>query len=96
MAEEIELTTDNPYANGSIIEYDDGTLSLEREIKVYPKQPGDKYEWTKEGDTLTNLAGKYYNNSKYWHVLADANEELQDLIFDLPPGIYYRIPSIEL
>lgn len=69
----LELTEDDLYANGTIIEYDDGTMVLERPITSYTPQIGDSYYEVQQGDEWDILAYLQYTNSKLWHLLANSN-----------------------
>lgn len=92
---EIELTTDSPYAEGEIIEYEDGTMSLDRPEDDYiEKTAGDVMYTIVRGDTLSNISGARYGSSKLWHIIARANPDLEDF-FTLIPGTDIRIPDPE-
>lgn len=94
MEDTLQLNIENPYAEGFIINYSDGTSSLERDTDdTYTTQPGDKYHTVVDGDDLTLLAGKFYNNSQLWHIIAKANPQIDD-IFYLPIGQDIIIPKI--
>lgn len=46
-----------------------------------------------QGDTLSALAHKYYNNSQLWWVFLDANKYEVTGVFDVKPGIQLIVPS---
>lgn len=69
----IELQEDDLYANGGIIEFEDGTLSLERGIPEYTPSIGDDFYEPQFQDDFDTLAFAKYQNSKLWHRIADAN-----------------------
>lgn len=75
----ISLSTSNLYANGRIIVFADGTMKLIRDRIVYSPSEGDDYYTVKINDTLTGIAYKFFKNkvllpSRYWWVIADANQ----------------------
>lgn len=92
MEQELDLTRNNPYASGYIINYDDETQELQTDLPIYEDDIQDKFESFNEGDTLQNLAGKWYSDSKLWHVLYHANLDVIDDPLNLPVGAIYRIP----
>lgn len=74
----IRLRDDNPYANGRINAYADGTAELDRDFPEYNGGEGDQYYTVKIGDELDEIAYRYYKNKlenaqRYWYVLADVN-----------------------
>lgn len=92
---EIEISSDSPYVEGTITEYEDGTMTLDRDAsKEIPQEAGDKLYTIVEGDTFDNLAGREYGNSKLWHVIARANPLIFNF-FNLVPGTDIRIPNPE-
>lgn len=96
MVEDLELNDTNPYAGGYIEEYEDGTYSLERDVPdTYTPKPGDLFITVVHGMTLSDLAGEHYNDSQLWHVIANANPQLEDY-FNLPDGMDLIIPSPSL
>lgn len=90
--EDLSLRTNNPYSIGVIFSYDEGDFSLEREPINPPKSIGDQYHPVVDGDTLSTLAYKYYQDSKYWWVIADVN--VLDWTFELEVGTILMIPDI--
>ena len=53
----------------------------------------DRYIISREGDRLDLLAVEFYQDSRMWWILAEANE-LGKGTFAVPPGIQLRIPTI--
>lgn len=89
---ELELTQDNPYARGFIVDYGDSTFTLETNPVTYPVEIGDEYYVVIEGDTLDTIAFEKYESSKLWHVIFDANGLINP--FDtLELGRTLRIPN---
>ena len=58
----------------------------------FPKQESDLYIISREGDRLDLLANEFYEDPRYWWVLAEANPKLGKGTFDVPPGVQLRIP----
>lgn len=88
-----ELRNNNPYSSGILIEYLNGDLSLERDVKIYEEEEGDRYHIVVQEDTLSKLAYRYYRDSKLWHMINDANEIFNP--FELTLGDTLRVPVIE-
>ena len=57
-----------------------------------PKTYDDKYIFTREGDRLDTLAYELYNDTRYWVLLATANNLGKGSLV-VPPGIQLRLPS---
>lgn len=87
-----ETKPDNPYTYGSIILYDDGDVGIESEVLDVPPSSSDQFYLTLEGDTLSNIAYRFYSNSKYHFIIAMANEI--DFTFEILSGTRLRIPDI--
>lgn len=85
--------------NAYIITYDkDRQSSLERVKNVYLiKSNEDKIHTVIESERLDTISYKYYGNSKYWWVLADANDLKDTLInpFELKSGSNLLIPNLQ-
>lgn len=74
----IEVEASNPYANGRVIELEDGRKKLVRDKLKITAQPGDDFYEVKANDRLERIAylkwsNKVANAMNYWFVLADAN-----------------------
>tara|TARA_R110001592_G_scaffold130634_2_gene343893 strand:- start:2730 stop:3026 length:297 start_codon:yes stop_codon:yes gene_type:complete len=57
----------------------------------FPKRPTDLYIITREQDRLDLLSNQFYEDPRYWWVLAKANN-LGKGTFDITAGIQLRIP----
>lgn len=77
----INLRINNPYARGIIFSFSGGDKFLRRDKIEYSPAPTDNLHLVRTDDTLSNLAYKYYGDSKYWWIIADANS-IHD-VFDL-------------
>lgn len=90
---EIKLTSDNLYAGGTVIDYGDGTFTLEPSKELIVPQLDDETYIVKDGDTLDDIANRTYGNSKLWHILAKANQ-IDDAFSAIRSGLILRIPNI--
>lgn len=91
----LELLESNPYANGKINVFDDGSQELERDMLDIKPAVGDKWHVVSSGDNCDKLADKYYSSIRpdaaaYWWVIADANEDIDNPL-DLSDIIGQRI-----
>ena len=57
----------------------------------FPKLPTDLYIISREQDRLDSLANEFYEDPRYWWVIAKANN-LGKGTLDVPMGIQLRIP----
>lgn len=90
----ILLKSNNPYSTGSILRFEDGTPPLleRKEIEYVPSTEDSLYTLT-EGETLTDVAGKFYGDSKLYWVIAMANGI--DNPLDLSESLDLIIPPFE-
>ena len=56
-----------------------------------PKQQSDLYIISREGDRLDLLANEFYEDPRYWWVLAEANNVGKGTMI-VPSGLQLRIP----
>lgn len=87
------LRRNNPYSIGTIINYSDGTQSLERSSLAYVATPNDKLHLVRDFDTLPDVAHLYYKDSKWWWVLMDINNIENPFL--LQPGQNIIIPDLD-
>lgn len=91
------VETTSPYANGYIIEYDNGTQTLERDedpTQFYNTAAGGSYYTTKQGEELDELAQRFYGDFKQWHIIYASNiNNIDDPIEPLPNGLVLYIPN---
>ena len=87
--------TENLYDRGYLIDYGDGELVLYRSQISYQQAAHDIYHPISEGETLYQIARKYYRSSSMWFFIADVNDNIED-IFDLPVGDLLVIPNVSL
>ena len=90
----IDIPVNCPYGNGIIIDFGDGTLSLQMTGFVYTPTLRDPYYTLVDGDTLSNLANDNYGDSKWWFVLAIANNIINPFL--LITGTTIVIPDLEV
>lgn len=80
----------SPYEDSYIIKYPNGDISLERNIS---SSPLDYIIHTVlEGETIQNIAFKYYGDSGMWGVIADVNDILNPFE-ELYSGMELIIPN---
>lgn len=84
----------SPYDSAIIVEYQDGSISLEP-IKEEVTPTEDDLNYTvKEGDTLQGIASVYYKDSGLWYIIALANDIQNPFdINEFYPGQLIRIPQ---
>lgn len=84
---------------GYVVKYsEEGEYSINRLKNLYRKKSNkDKVHIVIDGERLDTIAYKYYGNSKYWWVLADANDIKDTLInpFVLDSGTKLLIPDLD-
>lgn len=90
----LKLRINNPYALGVAYQYPEGPPSLEREVLDIPASYEEGSYTVKDEDDLTLIAYEKYRDSKYWWVIADANQIINP--FDLTTGSILRIPPLDL
>lgn len=86
------LTGASPYENAYALRYDNGDYSLETNPPTVAYSPNDKQHTVKEGETLQNIAFRYYGDSGKWYLIAEANTILNPFK-ELVGGRILRIPS---
>lgn len=86
------LVGDSPYKNAYALNYGDGDYSLEATIPSVPSSSNDIQHTVKDGETLQNIAFRYYGDSGKWYIIAEANGILNPFK-ELESGTLIRIPS---
>lgn len=82
----------SPYNNAYALKYNDGDYSLEAKPLVVPESPNDIQHTVKDGETLQNIAFRYYGDSGKWYIIAEANKILNPFK-ELEMGTLIRIPT---
>ena len=87
------ISTLDPYGNGSIIEFNDGTgdVLVERDEYRMPSLTPQAVHTVVPGDTLQSIAYQYYGDSGYWMAIADINN-IPFEFRDLDEGMQIIIP----
>jgi hypothetical protein len=95
------LSINNPYANGRVIVFADGSTKLVRDIVQYTPTEPDDYHTVKINDRITAIANFFYQGkvllpSHHWWIIADANRKLIRNPLDLShlKGKQLVIPNI--
>lgn len=91
----IKLRANNPYSIGVVVRYKDGSSSLHRTRVTYVESKRDKIHVANDDEDLTQIAYKYYGDSKLWWLIADANN-LIDPFVPLANGRNLIIPDKDL
>ena len=58
----------------------------------FPKRSTDLYIISRELDRLDQLSNEFYEDPRYWWILAEANPQLGKGTLLVPSGIQLRIP----
>lgn len=82
----------SPYNNAYALKYNDGDYSLEAKPPIVPESPKDIQHTVKDGETLQNIAFRYYGDSGKWYIIAEANKILNPFK-ELEMGNLIRIPT---
>lgn len=82
----------SPYNNAYALKYNDGGYSLEAKPPIVPESPNDIQHTVKDGETLQNIAFRYYGDSGKWYIIAEANKILNPFK-ELEMGNLIRIPT---
>ena len=83
----------SPYNNAYALKYNDGDYSLEAKPPIVPESPNNDIQHTvKDGETLQNIAFRYYGDSGKWYIIAEANKILNPFK-ELEMGTLIRIPT---
>lgn len=69
-----------------------GDYSLEAKPPIVPESPNDIQHTVKDGETLQNIAFRYYGDSGKWYIIAEANKILNPFK-ELEMGTLIRIPT---
>lgn len=78
------ITGRSPYDDAYIIKFPNGDLALERNKADIPSN--HVIHTVLEGETIQSIAFRYYGDSGFWGVIADANDILnpfEDLHADM-------------
>lgn len=95
----ISLPEGNLYTNGKAIQFDNEEQLLVRDLIDYQPTERDKYITIQGDDELTLIAYVAYsgiikNASKYWWIIADANNVINPLDLTERAGDEFVIPEI--
>jgi|SRR6478609_2552160 len=95
MATTLNLSTNNIYARGYIIELEDDQEILKREkISYDPLANKDKVHIVRDGDRIWDIAEDRYGDGKLWYIIADANSLVNP--FELETNTSLIIPSKDI
>ncbi len=57
-----------------------------------PTQDSDRFIFSREGDRLDSIANEFYQDPRFWWVIAEANPGLGHGTLNVSPGRQLRIP----
>lgn len=89
----IKVRTNNPFITGYLNEFSDNTPLLLRKQLEYVPSPKDQFYVIQMGLDLTDIAYRFYGDSKYWFVLVDINNIINP--FELVVGDTLIIPDLD-
>lgn len=81
----------SPYNNAYALNYGDGDYSLEAPVVSVPSSSNDIQHTVKDGETLQNIAYRYYGDSGKWYLIAEVNGILNPFK-EVESGTLIRIP----
>lgn len=95
----LELRKNNLYSNGGVYSLTGNEELLLREIIPFKGTVTDQYHTVVQGDRLDLIAWKYYRDlvedaSKYWWLIADANNIIHPLDLSDYVGKELLIPNL--
>lgn len=82
---------DNPYINSYRIGYSEGDVSLERHEPEFNHTIKAKTHTVLQGETIQNIANKYYKDSGSWYLITEYNN-IMDPFNELEEGLMILIP----
>lgn len=80
------------YDKAYIVHYPEGDSSLERNIPVVNHSSSDIIHVVKEGETLQNIAFRYWKDSSKWYIIAEANN-IMNPFTELVTNMHLKIPA---
>jgi len=83
------------YDRGYFVTFSNGDEALYRTPMNYIFGIGDTFHVIQEDDDLLKIAQKYFGNQYLWYLIADANNNIED-IFDLTINETLIIPNISV
>ena len=86
----IRLRKDNPFSTGVVTSYATGNPVLKRKPIIYMGSELDELYVVKNNDNLFSIARDKYQNSRWWWLIADANNLINPL--ELQIGQILLIP----
>lgn len=85
----------NPYLDGRIIQFDDGSVELERSETNYIVNGDERIHTVQPDETYQSIAFQYYGDSGYWYSICDANNIIDPLSEEeFYEGLELVIPNV--
>nr|DAL07213.1 MAG TPA: baseplate wedge protein [Caudoviricetes sp.] len=86
-------TGSSPYDNAIAFKYKEGDYSLDYVVPTISFTGNEIKHTLKEGETLQNIAYRYYGDSGLWYLIAEANQILNPFSDELYDGLILIIPN---
>ena len=71
---------------------DNQSRFLTSRLPEIPEQDSDRFIFSREGDRLDSLANEFYDDPRFWWVIAESNPGLCHGTLSVLPGRQLRIP----
>lgn len=88
----MNIPVNNPYSQGIIVNYTDGTQLLRRRRLLYTPIGDEEYHTIIQEETLWFISYLHYKDSHWWFAIADANLIVNP--FELTLGSILLIPNL--
>lgn len=89
-----QVSPENLYSTGYIVELPDGRLLLKRnKVEYSPTADKDITHVVRDNDRIWDMSFRYYQKDLQWGVIADVNNVYNP--FELEPGSEFIIPDLE-
>lgn len=89
-----QVSAENLYSTGYIVELPDGRLLLKRnKVEYAPTADKDITHLVKDNDRIWDIAFRYYQKDLEWSVIADVNKVYNP--FELESGTEFIVPDLQ-
>lgn len=91
----MEISANSLYSDGIVNVFLDGSKQLTRLRNKYVPKSQDFWHVLVDGETIYELANRYYGNEKVWWLIADANRISNVINIAYLVGQYLLIPNFD-
>lgn len=91
----MEIAANSLYSDGIVNVFSDGSKQLMRLRSKHVPQSQDFWHVLLDGETIYELANRYYGNEKIWWLIADANRLSNAINIAYLVGQYLLIPNFD-